>query len=254
MKLFISWSGDRSKAVASALEHWLPYVFPGIQVWMSDHDIHAGDRWGMELQKVLGECKLGIICLTPESLQSRWLTFEAGALSTAMSGSRVIPYRFQLRSPDVGPPLSQFQDVSADDEGTYKLVRSVNDALDSPLFDEVRLRKVFDRWWPDLQEQLNQIQLIKEEQRRTDREVLEEILELVRGTSIRGLISVLSQLLGNPNVRRIEIVKKEIAGTVTNTLALRITVAKKLPMAQIPSDQMIPKSLFGMLTDVVEGA
>lgn len=254
MKVFISWSGDRSKLVASALKIWLPDVFPGIQVWMSDNDIQAGARWGTELEKVLSECKLGIICLTPESLQSRWLTFEAGALSTAMTGSRVIPYRFQLRSPDVSPPLSQFQDVSADDEGTYKLVRSINDAFDSPLFDEERLRRAFDHWWPDLQTQLNQIQRLEEKQIRSDREVLEEVLELVRQTGIRGLNSVLSQLLAIPNVHRIEIAKKEIAGTVTPTLALRITVAKKLPIAQIPPNQMIPKSIFGMPTDVVESA
>jgi len=70
MKLFVSWSGDRSKDLASALKHWLPDVFPGLQVWMSDHDIDAGARWGAELEKEIGECKLGIICLTPESLQS----------------------------------------------------------------------------------------------------------------------------------------------------------------------------------------
>src|ERR1700730_4739337 len=111
MKVFVSWSGDRSKAVASALKHWLPFVFQGLDVWMSEQNIQAGAKWGTELGKALGECKLGIICLTPESLQSRWLTFEAGALSTAIDGSRVIPYRFQLRRSDISPPLSQFQDV-----------------------------------------------------------------------------------------------------------------------------------------------
>jgi hypothetical protein len=208
----------------------------------------------MELEKVLGECKLGIMCLTPESLDSRWLTFEAGALSTAMTGARVIPYRFQLRSPDISPPLSQFQDVSADEEGTYRLVRSINDAFDKPPLDEERLRRQFEHYWDDLKEQLDAILHIAETQIRTDREILEEILELIRQTGIRGLNSVLSQLLAIPNVRRIEVAKKEVAGSATNTLALRITVAKKLPIAQIPPDQMIPSSIFGMPTDVVESA
>jgi TIR domain len=252
MKVFISWSGNQSKAVASALKNWLPKVFlGGIQVWMSDHDIHAGARWGTELAKVLGECNLGIICLTPESLKSHWLTFEAGALSKAMTESRVIPYRFQLSSTDIGPPLSQFEDVFADREGTYKLVRSINDVNNAPLGEDI-LSPQFEHWWSDLQEQLGAILHIKETQIRSDRELLEEILELIRQTGIRGLNSVLSQLLGIPNVRRIEVAKKEVAGSATHTLALRIMVAKKLAIAQIPPDQIIPSSIFGMPTDVVE--
>ena len=90
MKVFISWSGDRSKVIASALKHWLPDVFQGLQVWMSDHDIYAGSKWGMEIGAVLEESKIGIICLTPESLKSHWLAFEAGALSTAIAQSRVM--------------------------------------------------------------------------------------------------------------------------------------------------------------------
>jgi hypothetical protein len=258
MKLFVSWSGERSKAVASAFKHWLPDVFPGIEVWMSDHDIQAGSRWGTELEKILGECKLGVICLTRESLKSHWLTFEAGALSTAMTGSRVIPYLFQLRSPDVSPPLSQFQPVSADGEGTYKLLRSINDAFDKTMFDEERLKRVFSHWWPDLMNQLKEIEQHTEAyetaELRSDRDILEEILEMMRERGIRGLSGILNQILSIPNVRRIEVSKKIIAGSSTNALAVQITVEKKLPIDQIPKDQLIPKTIFGMPTDVVEGA
>ena len=126
---------------------------------------------------MLKECSLGIICLTPESLKSHWLTFEAGALSTAIDGSRVIPYRLQLNSPDVEPPLSQFQDVCADEAGTLKLIQSLNNALGRPLGEEERLQRVFQHWRPDLEKQLNAVQYIEPVQIRTDREILEEILE-----------------------------------------------------------------------------
>jgi len=254
MKVFISWSGSRSQAVASALKHWLPDVFQGLDVWLSAHDIEAGQRWGVELGAVLKECKLGIICLTPESLQSHWLTFEAGALSTAIDGSRVIPYRFQLNGPDVGPPLSQFQDVGADESGTFKLARSVNNALGKPLGDEEHLKRVFDHWWPDLEKQLTAVQHIEPTQVRTDRELLEEILEIVRQSGIRDLTNVLGRLFSLSNVRRVEVAPKQVAGMVTNRLAIRITVAKKLPPTEIPPDQLIPSSIFGMPTDIVEGS
>ncbi len=117
MKVFISWSGDRSKTIANALKPWLKDVFQGIGVWMSDHDIRAGARWSSALGGELEAAKFGIICLTPENLKSHWLTFEAGALSKSINESSVVPYRFQLRTADVGPPLSQFQGVDANEEG-----------------------------------------------------------------------------------------------------------------------------------------
>jgi hypothetical protein len=52
----------------------------------------------------------------------------------------------------------------------------------------------------------------------------------------------------------VEVAPKQVAGVITNRLALRITVAKKLPLAEIPPDQLIPSTIFGMHTDVVEGA
>jgi len=255
MKVFISWSGDPSKAVATALKGWLKFVFPRLDVWMSEQDIHAGARWGFELGKALSECKLGIICLTPESLHSRWLAFEAGALSAAIDGSRVIPYRFQLRTADISPPLSQFQDVAADEEGTYRLVQSINDAFGKEWYtEEEDVRTIFQTWWPKLKQALDKVESIKPSQSRTDRDLLEEILDLSRKESIRGLDTVLRQLFGIPNVRRVEVAAKEVAGTKTSRVALRITVAKKLPLAEIQPEELIPSSIFGMPTDVVEGA
>lgn len=253
-KIFLSWSGDRSKNIASALKSWLPFVFQGLKPWMSEQDIYAGSKWGSELGQALAECKFGIICLTAESLESRWLTFEAGALSTAIAGSRVIPYLFQLERTDISPPLSQFQGVGADEDGTFSLVRSLNDALGKPLEEEEDLRVVFETWWPKLEKQLHDIVHIEEVQIRTDRELLEEILELARQTSIKDLNTALAHLLAVPNVRRVEVSPKQVAGAMTDRLSLRVTVKKKLPIAEIPRDELIPPAIFGMSTDVIEGA
>ena len=254
MKVFVSWSGDQSRAVASSLKSWLPFVFNGLNVWMSEQDIQAGTQWAPELGKALTECQLGILCLSQESLRSRWLTFEAGALSTAISGSRVIPYRFQVRHADVSPPLSQFQGVDADEAGTFKLVQSINEALGKPWSDEESLRVVFQKWWPDLKVQLEAVHGIAPTQARSDRDLLEEILDLARQAGLRDLSAVLVRLFSSPNVRRVEVAQKQVAGALTDRIALRITVAKKLPLAQIPRDQLIPASIFGMATDVVEDA
>jgi len=250
--VFISWSGARSQQVASALKHWLPDVFQGLAVWMSDHDIQAGARWGREIGAELELCNFGIVCLTPENLKSHWLTFEAGALSKAVEESRVVPFRFQLRASDVGPPLSQFQGVDADCEGTRRLIVSLNEAMGRPLADDLKIQRTFEHWWPDLRDMFAKVELSEEGEIRSDRELLEEVLDIVRQSGLRDLNNVLGRVLLLPNVRRVEVAPKEVAGTTTNRLALKITVNQKLPLSQVPADQLIPTSIFGMPTDVVE--
>ena len=53
MKVFISWSGEKSRAVAQALREWLPYINSEIEPWMSDADIDLGKRWSDQVAKEL---------------------------------------------------------------------------------------------------------------------------------------------------------------------------------------------------------
>jgi len=80
MKVFISWSGERSRIIAEALREWLPAVIQSADAWLSTQDIEKGSRPLDELTKELKGTSLGIVCLTPENLGERWIHFEAGAL------------------------------------------------------------------------------------------------------------------------------------------------------------------------------
>lgn len=42
LKVFISWSGERSKEMANALREWLPMVLQYVEPFVSDKDISAG--------------------------------------------------------------------------------------------------------------------------------------------------------------------------------------------------------------------
>ena len=51
MRVFLSWSGARSKALALALHEWLPGVFQGLEVFMPEKDIEKGEPWLERIEK-----------------------------------------------------------------------------------------------------------------------------------------------------------------------------------------------------------
>lgn len=181
MKIFMSWSGDRSRAVAEALERFLPDVVDGVKIWFSEQDISPGSRWNQELSKELEDNSFGVICLTPENLDSRWVQFEAGALSKSIANSRVVPYRLELEPADVPPPLGQFQGLNADKRGTWSLISSLHEACEDS-DDSDRVERRFEKFWPDFEQEIVAIPkpVERSSSHREDRELLEELLEMVR--------------------------------------------------------------------------
>ena len=91
MKVFISWSGERSRLMAQALAEWFPRVIQAVQPWVSDDNITKGERWSTRIGTSLSEHKIGIVCVTPENYQAPWLLFEAGALSKVIGDAKVCP-------------------------------------------------------------------------------------------------------------------------------------------------------------------
>ena len=104
VNIFISWSGERSRAIAQSLREWLPYVLPNAKPWMSAADIDRGSRWSSEISQELDRANVGIICLTPDNLEAPWVLFEAGALSKALKHTLVCTYLFNVR-PSIPNPV-----------------------------------------------------------------------------------------------------------------------------------------------------
>lgn len=182
--VFISWSGERSRAAAEALRGWIPIVLQAAKPWMSETDIEKGSRGLDEVGRALEGMKVGIICLTPENLTSEWISFEAGALSKTLdTKTRVCTYLLAgLQPQDVEPPLGLFQATRAEKEDTRKLIHTINKHLDvTPVADD-NLNTLFAKMWPDLEDKLSA--LPKPEKivtaTRSPEEILAEILELTR--------------------------------------------------------------------------
>ena len=182
MKVFLSWSGARSRAIAEALREWIPNVIQAVEPWMSAEDVDKGLRWSSEIAVQLEDTRFGIICLTPENLESVWILFEAGALSKTIDRAFVCPFLFGLELSDVRGPLTQFQATKAEKEDIKRLILTINKALGDDRLASDKVEKAFEHWWPEIARSLKNVPGVgdKAKPRRADRELLEEILEIVR--------------------------------------------------------------------------
>jgi len=186
MKVFISWSGERSQVLAQNLREWLPLVLHYVEPWLSEADISAGDRWAEAVAKELEESNFGIICVTRENLNSPWVLFEAGALAKSMQGSRVIPLLLDHEFKDITGPLTQFQAKKVEKSGLSEVINSINQASNQ-IVPETRAKQLFEALWPEFE---NKVALIPKEpatakHSRPQHEILEELVASVRGFDSR---------------------------------------------------------------------
>ena len=68
MDVFISWSGPKSNAVATALHTHLKTTVQAVSAYMSSEDIRSGSRWFSEISQKLAACDFGVILGCPHFL------------------------------------------------------------------------------------------------------------------------------------------------------------------------------------------
>lgn len=157
MLVFLSWSGERSKAAAIELAKWLRMLNPAIEPWLST-DIEKGTKWEPEVAKRLESSKIGIFCLTKENLNSKWMLFEAGALS--VKGAHVYTLLLDVKPSDIEPPLTQFQHTSIEKNDICKLLSSINREVEKTgekALDEINLVAAYESNWSLLEMPLKEI-------------------------------------------------------------------------------------------------
>lgn len=238
MKVFISWSGQPSKAVAETLYSWLPQVIQSVTPWMSEEDISAGTRWSAAIAGQLESARFGIICVTRENMNAPWLQFEAGALSKTLIDTYVCPYTFGLAPSDLRGPLSQFHGARADREGTRRLLRAINQAAGDTALALPQLDATFRVWWPRLYRALSNIQNNSHPNAkplRNEDHLLKEILEHIRNPTPSPVVDLYFLVsfapssgvglyeFGNATCRFA--VESKGTGSVSNKLSLKGQVA-----------------------------
>lgn len=189
MKLFISWSGPRSRHIAEALAAWLPMIFETVKPWISSNDIEIGQRWSSEIAGQLDKTQFGIVCVTPENITAPWIQFEAGALAKSVDTGRVVPLLWEVRPSDLSNagPLGQFQAKTVSNEGIRDIVLGLNKLLEDPRTEDV-LNTVVDALWPKFEGQLGTMPPANETVEREHRpmeDVLEDLVSMVRSLEYR---------------------------------------------------------------------
>lgn len=231
MKVFLSWSGNHSFKVANSLRTWLPTVLQAIKPWLSEEDINKGARWAFELSEQLETTNACIVCITPDSLTSEWIHFEAGAASKVIEKSLICPYLVGLKKTDLSGPLSQFQASEAVRDDTLKLLKSLNEQLASNALDIDILTKTFDRFWPELESSLQAIDLNRNNSQtiRPQNEIIEEVLERVRRIEERGYFSnsEQSKTIWALSEREQQVLQYIIAGKSTQEISDILTLSPK---------------------------
>ncbi len=149
MKVFMSWSGEKSRTFASVLKPWLELVLAGTDVWLSSEDIDKGTIWFTEIIGELERCHCGVICITRENHLAPWIHFEAGGMVKGLGKSRVATILLDIDYPELTQPLNQFNGLHINQEGALHLVKSFNKLSDRPIKDHV-LARTFEKFWPDL--------------------------------------------------------------------------------------------------------
>lgn len=157
MKVFMSWSGERSRMVGELLDQWLQCVIQALDPWMSTKDIDRGALWFTEINNQLKDISVGIIVLTRENKEKPWILFEAGALAKGLTSSRVCIVLVDLKPSEVRDPLAQFNLTFPDKKGIWNLVSTLNSSLQEKALKEKVLEQVFETYWPQFEEGLQEI-------------------------------------------------------------------------------------------------
>ena len=154
MKVYIGWSGETSKEIASILESWLPLMNPHIEAF-SIVDVPTGAAWRYTFFKNLLVCDCAIFCFAQDNINSPWLLYEAGVVSGAEK--QIIPLLFDVPSSHLPDPLRFFQPIPFTKDRIWQMALTLNDLCGQDAFSFQELAMKFDELYPTVEKMVEQV-------------------------------------------------------------------------------------------------
>lgn len=159
-KIFISWSGPRSKEIAKGMK-WLleEVIFKGTELkcFVSDLDITSGSDWWAKIKGELKTCQMGFLCVTKENIKAPWIYFEAGAMIARDIPTTpiLINCGYQHLS---GSPLSGKQAVDFYDQQKFiKMITDINNNMALLQIDSSQMETLARDGYERLKEKLREV-------------------------------------------------------------------------------------------------
>lgn len=131
-KIFLSWSGDKSKACAELFLRFLSKCVEKQFVFFSQRNLRGGDEWRQRLSEELQQSLIVIAFLTKENINdSSWITSETASVYFANEDTKIFPILIDLKESEIptnspwnnGPfALIQFTALE-----TYSLINMLRD-------------------------------------------------------------------------------------------------------------------------------
>ncbi|MFY2791037.1 TIR domain-containing protein [Rhodococcus sp. MALMAid1271] len=127
-KVFISWSGAQSQAIALVWRDLLNSTFESVEPFVSRADIDAGSRGFDDIKSKLDGSSFCIAIVSRATEMAPWINFEAGALSKQVFDAkvRVVPCLVDYDSEsELQGPLKQFQAKMLHKEGIRETLQAL---------------------------------------------------------------------------------------------------------------------------------
>ncbi|QXE89245.1 toll/interleukin-1 receptor domain-containing protein [Geomonas subterranea] len=193
VKVFISWSGEKSRRIGEVFRTWLPSVLQFVQPYFTPEDIEKGAKWNGDISRNLEESKIGIICLTKENTEKPWIMFEAGALSKNLESSKILTLLCGITPTDVSGPLIHFQSTQLQKKDLRLMLEAINNSAQDFKLSQDQLENTFEMCWPALEKKIQEVLELSTEPQseRIEKEIIEETLDIVR-TMQKNFESLLS--------------------------------------------------------------
>jgi hypothetical protein len=125
--IFISHDPD-DETIAQALKDFLAEVFLNSEVFVPGRDLTGGQVWIKEMREKLKNSAVIVAVITPYSINSHWVLFEAG--SGFIDGKTIPLCADAIMLQDLQPPLSFLHDRIFSADGLKQLVNDIAQTAD----------------------------------------------------------------------------------------------------------------------------
>lgn len=153
--VFLSWSGQRSQALALFFSKWLPRVIQVAKPFYSDEEIPKGTTGYEKIREALKTSSFGVAFITRENSQALWIHSEIGALWG--DKKECSPFMIDGDIGEIKGLIPTIQQTKPDRDDVLRLIHSIRDILIPSLSDEV-VDRAFEREWSDLDKKIKEVQ------------------------------------------------------------------------------------------------